>query len=133
MVGKAPLQYWEIWYPNAAATGLLIARGLIDPADEIIFHSPPDVLSVKVSDQNGGLVASGENLRRTLESPMCRLARSGNSITRQDLWPTADDYGKVVLLPGGEAGILQSWWNSEDKKEWRWQIEFYNSLRHEGD
>jgi hypothetical protein len=32
------------------------------------------------------------------------------------------------MLPGGEVGILKSWWNAPDHKEWRWQVEFYNSL-----
>jgi hypothetical protein len=35
----------------------------------------------------------------------------------------------VVLLPGGEAGILKSWWNADDRKEWRWDVEFYNQIR----
>jgi len=34
-----------------------------------------------------------------------------------------------VILPGGEAGILKAWWNADDRKEWRWQIEFYNQIR----
>jgi hypothetical protein len=34
-----------------------------------------------------------------------------------------------VLLPGGEVGILMSWWNADDRKEWRWQIELSNSVR----
>jgi hypothetical protein len=34
-----------------------------------------------------------------------------------------------VILPGGEAAILKAWWNAEDRKEWRWQIELYNSIR----
>ena len=31
-----------------------------------------------------------------------------------------------VLLPGGEVGILLSWWNAAGESEWRWQVEFYN-------
>jgi hypothetical protein len=34
-----------------------------------------------------------------------------------------------VILPGGEVGILKAWWNAEDRKEWRWHVELYNSLR----
>jgi hypothetical protein len=33
-----------------------------------------------------------------------------------------------VILPGGEAGILKSWWHADDHSEWRWQIEFYNHI-----
>ena len=39
------------------------------------------------------------------------------------------DIGRVVILPGGEAGILKSWWNADDRREWRWQVEFYNQNR----
>ena len=48
---------------------------------------------------------------------------------RRFIWPGPEDIGKPVLLPGGEVGILQSWWNPPDKLEWRWQIELYNSRR----
>ena len=37
-----------------------------------------------------------------------------------------DDLGRLVILPGGEAGILKSWWHADDHSEWRWQLEFYN-------
>lgn len=57
---------------------------------------------------------------------MTRLRRVGDQITLQDLWPEAEDIGRPVLLPGGEAGILRSWWNAVDGSEWRWQVEFYN-------
>jgi hypothetical protein len=47
----------------------------------------------------------------------------------EDGWPAPTDIGRVVLLPGGEAGILKSWWSADDRKEWRWQVEFYNQIR----
>jgi len=31
-----------------------------------------------------------------------------------------------VILPGGEAGILTAWWHSEDRSQWRWQLELSN-------
>jgi len=45
------------------------------------------------------------------------------------VWPSQDDIGRPVLLPGGEVGILKAWWHADDYKEWRWQIELYNSIR----
>ncbi len=128
-MSASDLEYWEVWYPRAAATGLLIARGQIDPTDSIILHAPPDVLTVEVFDQRGKRLAYGSDLTRTQDSPMCRLRRRGDSIEREDIWPTVADVGSTVLLPGGEAGILRSWWNAEDRMEWRWQVEFYNSRR----
>ena len=44
----------------------------------------------------------------------------------EDHWPTPDDLGVVVLLPGREAGILTSWWHAPDHSEWRWTLELSN-------
>jgi hypothetical protein len=44
----------------------------------------------------------------------------------EDGWPSQEDLGRLVILPGGEAGILKAWWHAEDQSEWRWQVEFYN-------
>jgi hypothetical protein len=57
---------------------------------------------------------------------MTRLARRGDAIVREDRWPTDADLGAVVILPGGEAGILKAWWNAPDGSEWRWSVEFSN-------
>ncbi len=129
MGGDQPLQYWEVWYPKSGATGTLIGRGLLDPTEVLILHSAPDILNVEISDQNGQRLAYAENLDRTQETPMCRLERQGKTIKRMDIWPGEADLGTPVLLPGGEVGILKSWWNAPDRKEWRWLMEFYNSAR----
>jgi hypothetical protein len=57
---------------------------------------------------------------------MAILTRGGDQVARQDRWPTKEDIGQLVLLPGGEVGVLVQWWNAEDGSEWRWQVEFYN-------
>jgi hypothetical protein len=44
----------------------------------------------------------------------------------EDHWPTEADLGVLVLLPGGEAGILASWWHASDHSEWRWHLELSN-------
>ena len=124
-----PLQYWSVWYPKATATGMLLARGCLDPTETIIVHAAPDFVTVEVSDAQGNRLAFGQDLERTLASPMCRLRREGGSVTREDVWPTEAYYGTPILLPGGEAGILKRWWNAPDRQEWRWEVEFYNSLR----
>jgi hypothetical protein len=103
---------WEIWYPKAASTGLSLARGMLDATDVILAHAVPSA-----------------DLERTQQSPICRLRRVGASVTREDIWPQEADVGLPVLLPGGEVGILKSWWNADDRKEWRWVIELYNSIR----
>ena len=123
------LEYWEIWYPQAAATGLLIARGQLQRTDTLFLHSAPEVVTVEISDNEGRRLAYGANLERTQDSPMCKLRRESDLISREDIWPGAEDFETPVILPGGEVGILKSWWNSEDWMEWRWQVEFYNSRR----
>jgi len=47
-------------------------------------------------------------------------------VTLTDGWPDDSDLGRIVLLPGGEAGVLTAWWHADDRSEWRWSIELYN-------
>jgi hypothetical protein len=126
------LETWDLWYPGPGATGLPFARARVDArdaADRLLVHAAPQKLQVTVRDQSGAVIASGEGLERHQPGPMSYLVRRGPSITLQDGWPTDQDIGRIVLLPGGEAGILKSWWNADDRKEWRWQVEFYNQIR----
>jgi len=123
----AETQTWELWYPEAAATGLLIARGRLDPTDTLGLHAAPATLSVTVRDADDWPVAHGEGLAREgPQLPMTRLSREGNAVRREDRWPTAADLGSLVILPGGEVGTLTAWWNAHDGSEWRWSVEFYN-------
>ena len=123
------MEFWAIWYPKAAATGLLLGRGLLDQTNNLLIHAAPDVITVEVLDMEGRRVAYGKDLERTQGSPMCHLRRDGSRIVREDFWPTDADRGLPVMLAGGEVGRLEQWWHSEDKKEWRWRVEFYNSSR----
>lgn len=127
-MGNQPMQYWEVWYAKAAATGLLLGRCLIDETDTLLVHAVPDFVTVEVTNEQGVRLAYGKGLQRTQDSPMTRLRRQGDRITREDIWPTGADLGAVVLLPGGEAGILNQWWNADNRSEWRWQVEFYNHI-----
>ena len=131
-MGNATLQEWDLWFPKAAANGLPFARCQIDPVEALLVHSAPQFLSVTVRDSQGHPVASGKDLPATSDTPITRLKISGNGtedcalITREDIWPSENDMGSVVIFPGGEAGILKSWWNAPDHSEWRWQVELYN-------
>ena len=120
---------WELWYPKAASTGLMFARGRLDPADVLLVHAAPDVLTVEVRDEDDRTIATGTDLARTLESPIARLVRESEAIRREDVWPEETDIGLAVMLPGGEVGVLKAWWHAPDRKEWRWQIELYNCIR----
>jgi hypothetical protein len=119
-------EIWDLWYPNAAAQGLPFARGRLDETDLLLVHAAPETLRVEVRDDAGALLAAGDHLARTADRPMACLRRHGRLVTREDRWPTADDLGRPVILPGGEVGLLRAWWNAPDGQEWRWQVEFYN-------
>jgi hypothetical protein len=120
------IQVWDLWYPDAAAQGMPFARGRVDATEVMLVHAAPDRLRVEVRDDDGRLVTRADGLERTADRPMARLTRDGDTITREDLWPEEEDIGRLVILPGGEVGVLQSWWNDEAGEEWRWQVEFYN-------
>lgn len=120
------MEIWEVWYPNAAADGLLLARGKLDPTSVLWLHAAPDTLRAEVRTMDGTRRAFGDQLTATGDFPMTRLSVHDGSIRREDRWPTEDDLGALVLLPGGEVGRLTAWWNADDGQEWRWSVEFYN-------
>jgi hypothetical protein len=126
MSTKSELQIWDLWYPQAAATGVAFARGRIDPMNILLVHAAPPMLTVEVRTDSGKRIAYAQDLPQTADRPIARLTVQGETITREDLWPTPSDIGQFVILPGGEVGQLLSWWNAEDGSEWRWQVEFYN-------
>ncbi len=76
--------------------------------------------------ENGQHLAEGNDREQTDDTPITRLTRRGDTVEREDIWPADEDIGRLVLLPGGEAGKLLQWWNAPDHSEWRWQVEFYN-------
>jgi hypothetical protein len=120
------IQIWDLWYPQAAATGVAFARGRLDATEVLLVHAAPPMLTVEVRGEKGNRLAMGVDLPQTADRPITRLTRRGNQIAREDLWPLAEDIGRMVILPGGEVGKLLKWWNAEDGSEWRWQVEFYN-------
>jgi hypothetical protein len=121
------MESWDLWYPDAGATGLPFARGRLDPTDVLWVHAAPPSLNVTVRDGEERVVARGEQLQRAEKRfPLTRLFRRGAAVEREDRWPTQADLGSLVILPGGEVGRLTAWWNADDGSEWRWQVELYN-------
>jgi hypothetical protein len=121
------LHTWEIYYPAAGATGIHIARSRIDPVEVVWAHSMPRRVSVAVRQGDDAIVARGEAVtRRGGYTPMTRFVIAGDAVSREDRWPTEADLGSIVILPGGEAGVLTAWWNAEDGSAWRWSVEFSN-------
>lgn len=126
MSNQSQLQIWDLWYPQAAATGIPFARGRLDATNILLVHAAPPMLTVEVRSESGERLAYAQDLPQTADRPMARLTLQGDRITREDVWLTQEDVGSVVILPGGEVGRLLTWWNAEDGSEWRWQVEFYN-------
>jgi hypothetical protein len=123
------LEVWDSWFPDAGATGASFARSRVDDQaarNRLLVHAAPPKLEVVVRDQDGKLIAQGRGLERGQSGPMSYLVRQDDTIVLEDGWPTQDDLGRLVILPGGEAGILKAWWHANDHSEWRWQVEFYN-------
>jgi hypothetical protein len=99
----------------------------MESAEVILIHAAPDMLSIEVRNESGVRVAFVDRLEREGPyTPMTRVRRRGDTLAREDEWPRDEDIGRPVLLPGGEVGILQQWWNAEDGSAWRWSVEFYN-------
>ena len=126
MKPDSQLQVWDLWYPQAGATGISFARGRLEKTNVLLVHAPPAMLTVEVRTESGSRLAFAQDLEQTADRPMARLTVEGEHIRREDLWPEQSDIGRIVILPGGEVGKLINWWNAQDGSEWRWQVEFYN-------
>lgn len=126
-MAEQPTETWDLWYPKGGATGISFARGRVDAGvATMLVHAAPEYLTVTVYDQDGKALAAGKDLETMQDTPICRLTRRGDAITREDIWPGETDLETLVILPGGEVGTLKQWWHADDCSEWRWQIELYN-------
>lgn len=124
------METWDIWSTDGASQGLSFSLGKLDATDTIWVHAPPETLRVEVRREDGSRRAFADGLRRNGERlPMCLLEVRAGEVKREERWPGDADVGSAVILPGGEVGIIRSWWNAPDRKEWRWTVEFYNSAR----
>lgn len=117
---------WEIRNPDGGMLGFEFARSISDEFEEILVHAAPSVIDVIVRTNDDKKVAEGSALRADGDSPMARLQLVEGKVIRTQIWPTEADLEKPVIFPGGEVGILKSWWNPADESEWRWQVELYN-------
>lgn len=119
---------WEVRNPDGGMLGTEFARSVMAPAPRVLAHALPQQVDVQIRDDSGALVARASGLQADANTPMARLTIEGDAVRREQVWPGAADCGLPVILPGGEVGILLTWWNAEDGSEWRWQVEFYNHL-----
>lgn len=117
---------WEIRNPDGGAMGLEVARGRAGDHDVMLAHAMPERIDVIVTDADGAVIASGNDLWHEVSTPISRLTIKEGTIRRENFWPSADEMGLPLILPGGEIGLLTAWWNAEDHSEWRWSIELHN-------
>ena len=121
------IMIWELRNPDGGSMGLEFARGRMAPHTEVLSHAVPERVDVEVRDGDGRLVASGKDLHDPESTPISRLDIREGRVVRKNVWPGPEDIGKPVILPGGEVGILTSWWNADDHNAWRWTVELSNS------
>lgn len=117
---------WQLRSTEGGSTGLEFARAAIDPSRTVLVHAAPTRLDVEVLANGEHLIAIGRDLRPgdgDGDTPMTRLVIDGTRVLRSQLWPEDADLGSVVLLPGGEAGVLQSWATDPDRSSWTWSLE----------
>ena len=119
---------WDLRSPDGGMLGLPFARGLLAATDCLLAHALPSKVDVVVTDEDDRVVARGEALSHPDSRPMARLWLRGDRVERENTWPDETDIGRPVLLPGGEVGVLQSWWNADDGSSWRWQVELSNQV-----
>ncbi len=119
---------WDLRNPDGAMTGMPWGRALLAARDRVLAHSLPEKVDIEVRTTDGRRVATAEGLSDpSASTPMARLELRGDgTISRRGVWPDESDVGTPVILPGGEVGVLLSWWNEPDGSAWRWQVEFAN-------
>jgi hypothetical protein len=117
--------HWEIWNADDGVLGTSFAHSWLEPTDTLIVYDAPDTFDVQLRDSDGNIIASGDDLARSTNSPMTRLRVRGKKIVRDEIWPqAATDSGYQVLLQGGKVGILKKCSSDADHQEWHLDIEF---------
>ncbi len=43
MKSNSSLQIWDLWYPQAGATGISFARGRLEETNVLLVHAPPSI------------------------------------------------------------------------------------------
>jgi hypothetical protein len=94
----------------------------------VLVHAAPAQMSVAIRSESGELVAECDVDRDEDYSPITLLEINGTTVRRSEIWPTDEHVGMVVLIAGGEAGILQRWQHADDRSWWRWSVEFSNHV-----
>ena len=57
MSEQSKLQIWDLWYPQAGATGTSFARGRLDATNILWVHAPPPMVTAEVRSESGNRTA----------------------------------------------------------------------------
>jgi hypothetical protein len=99
------LESWDLWFPDAGATGIAFARSRVDDqaaGNRLLVHAAPPKLEVAVRDQDGKPIAQGSGLERGQSGPMSYLVRQDDTILLEDGWPTPTTWGGWSSCPAGK-------------------------------
>ena len=90
------LQTWELYYPEAGATGTEIARARIDPTEVVWLHAAPPVLAVTVREGDDRVLAPRPSFGKTellaLVSGKVSYRTPGGKVTK---------LSDAVIVPNG--------------------------------
>lgn len=121
--GDGGFLVWALRSADGGSAGLEFARAKVDEVDSVLVHAAPSTLDVEVFVSGERLIAAGVHLRATEDTPMTRLTLDGTRVLREQVWPREEDRGSIVILPGGEAGVLQTWETDDERRRWVWRLE----------
>lgn len=125
-----PSRVWAIRSMEGGAAGLEFAHATLSAEHDVVLaHALPPSVRIEVHE-GGSVVASADDLHDgSASTPISKLSIDGLRVLRQNIWPREQDVGLPVVLPGGEVGLLTSWWNDDEGAHWRWTIELQGSSR----
>lgn len=94
----------------------------------VLVHAAPGKAQVRLSTEDGSVLAQGDLDREGSYTPMTLLTKVDGGFRREEVWPGEELQGLPVLLCGGEVGILTDWQHAADHSWWRWSVEFSNHV-----
>lgn len=120
---------WNVRSRDGGMNGLEFSRCTTASGfSRVLVHAAPARMSVDLTDDDGRTIARADLDRAGDYSPMTLLEIASGSVRRTEVWPTDELYGVLVILAGGEAGLLNRWHHADDHSWWRWSVEFANHV-----
>jgi hypothetical protein len=84
MDAQSELQIRDLWYPQAAATGLPFARGRLNSTNVLLVHAPPSMLTVEVRSEDGRRLAYAQDMPQAADA-------------RSRVWPCGENRSRAKI------------------------------------